>query len=239
MIYRGYNIRTVDAIDLQRHNYNEHKTDFCDGVYVELYDQADDGLTDRIGDTTFAVGYEIPDLREETIEKAIREYVDNHILGLDCVRNEVIAERKNHLVGRLVSWIGEEESGKELYNTLSEYIGMTDDEIRQCGFKSLVPYFDREAYAQTIAEHMIFVGTDNTTTGNWHFTFEEIGERFGVNLSEDTEMVDMITEELYKKADILSEIGVYCDEFDLTFYLNYCPYVDKEEFEDVAYDQQI
>ena len=36
MIYRGYNIRTVDAIDLQRHNYNEHKTDFCDGVYVEL-----------------------------------------------------------------------------------------------------------------------------------------------------------------------------------------------------------
>ena len=57
MIYRGYNIRTVDAIDLQRHNYNEHKTDFCDGVYVELYDQADDGLTERIGDTTFAVGY--------------------------------------------------------------------------------------------------------------------------------------------------------------------------------------
>ena len=48
-----------------------------------------------------------------------------------------------------------------------------------------------------------------------------------------------LTEELYKKADILSEIGVYCDEFDLTFYLNYCPYVDKEEFEDVAYDQQI
>ena len=214
MIYRGYNIRTVDAIDLQRHNYNEHKTDFCDGVYIELYDQADDGLTERIGDTTFAVGYEIPDLREETVEKAIREYVDDHILGLDCVRNEVIAERKNHLVGRLVSWIGEEQSGAELYNTLSEYIGMNDEEIRQCGFKSLVPCFDREAYAQTL-------------------------ERFGVNLSEDTEMVDMITEELYKKADILSEIGVYCDEFDLTFYLNYCPYVDKEEFEDVAYDQQI
>ena len=47
MIYRGFNIRTVDAIDLQRHNYSEHKTDFCDGVYVELYDQADDGLTER------------------------------------------------------------------------------------------------------------------------------------------------------------------------------------------------
>ena len=49
----------------------------------------------------------------------------------------------------------------------------------------------------------------------------------------------MITEELYKQGDVISEVGVYCDEFDLTFYLNYCPYVDKEEFEDVAYDQQM
>lgn len=239
MIYRGYNIQTVDAIDLKRYNYNEHKIDFCDGVYVELYDQADDGLTERISDTTFAVGYEICDLSEDTVEKAIREYVDDNILGLDCIRNEVIAERKNHIIGRLASWIGEEKSGAELYNTLSDHIGMTDDEIRECGFKSLSPYFDREAYAQTIAEHMIFVGTNNTTTGNWHFTFEEIGDRFGVNLSEDNEMVDMITEELYKEADILSEIDVYCDEFDLTFFLNYCPYMDKEELEDVAYDQQI
>lgn len=239
MKYRGYNIRTVDAIDLRRHNFSENKVDLCDGVYIELYDQADDGLIERIGDTTFAVGYEIPNLREETVERAIREYVDEHIVGLDCVRNEVIAERKNHLVGRLVAWIGEEESGAELYNTLSEYIGMTDDEIRACGFKSLVPYFDREGYAQTIAEHMIFVGTDNTTTGNWHFTYEEIGDRFGVNLSEDNEVLDMITEELYKHSEILSDVGVYCDEFDLTFYLNYCPFVDKEELEDVGYDQQM
>lgn len=239
MIYRGYNIRTVDAIDLQRHNYNEHKTDFCDGVYVELYDQADDGLTERIGDTTFAVGYEIPDLSEDTVEKAIREYVDDHILGLDCVRNEVIAERKNHLIGRLVSWILEEESGAQLYKTLSEYIGMTDEEIRACGFQSLARYFDRDRYAQTIAEYMIFVGTDNTMTGSWRFTFDEISERFGVWLSEDDMMVDMIVEELNRRKDILSEVGVYCDEFDLTFYLNCCPFVAKEEFEDVAYDQQI
>ena len=44
---------------------------------------------------------------------------------------------------------------------------------------------------------------------------------------------------IYRGYNIRSEIGVYCDEFDLTFYLNYCPYVDKEEYEDVAYDQQI
>jgi hypothetical protein len=165
--------------------------------------------------------------------------VDDHILGLDCVRNEVIAERKNHLIGRLVSWILEEESGAQLYKTLSEYIGMTDEEIRACGFQSLARYFDRDRYAQTIAEYMIFVGTDNTMTGSWRFTFDEISERFGVWLSEDDMMVDMIVEELNRRKDILSEVGVYCDEFDLTFYLNCCPFVDKEEFEDVAYDQKM
>ena len=229
MIYRGYNIRKVDAIDLQRRNQSENKMELCDGVYVEIYDQSDDGLTERIGDTTFAVGYEIPDLRKETIEKAIREYVDEHILGLDCIRNEVLAERKNHLVGRLVSWIGEEQSGEALYNTLSDYIGMTDDEIRQCGFKTLVPFFNQEEYAKTIAAYMVFVGTDNTTTGHWNFAFEEIGERFGVNLSEDGKMLNMITEELNNQTDALSDIDVYCNEFDLSFYLDHCPYVDKEE----------
>jgi hypothetical protein len=86
---------------------------------------------------------------------------------------------------------------------------------------------------------MIFVGTDNTMTGSWRFTFDEISERFGVWLSEDDMMVDMIVEELNRRKDILSEVGVYCDEFDLTFYLNCCPFVDKEEFEDVAYDQKM
>ncbi len=239
MKYRGYNIRTVEAIDLLRHNYTTNQADKCRGVYCELYNVSDDYFCERIGDFTLAEGHEIPDITDRAVEKAIRDYVDEHILGLDCVKNEVITERKNDLVGKLVSWIGEEQAGEELYDTLSDYIGMTDDEIRACGFKSLVPYFNKAEYAQTIAEYMIFTATDNTTTGNWHFTFEELGDRYAVNLSKDSEMVDMITDELNKNGEMISELEVYGKEFDITFYLDYCPFAREEEDEDFEYEQQM
>ena len=78
--------------------------------------------------------------------------------------NEAVttAERKNDLVGRLVSFLGESEQGAMLYDTLHEQIGMTDDEIRECGFRSLSEYFDKPSYAQTIAEWLVKVGTENT-----------------------------------------------------------------------------
>jgi len=59
MIYRGFNIRTVDAIDLIRHNPSTNKNESCHGVYCEVYDVSDDGLTERLDDFTLAEGYEI------------------------------------------------------------------------------------------------------------------------------------------------------------------------------------
>jgi hypothetical protein len=117
----------------------------------------------------------------------------------------------------------------ELYDLLSENVGTTDDEIRACGFQSLASHFDRGAYAQTIAEHMIQVGTEYTTTGNWHFDFDTIGARFGVDLTRDAEMVSLIEDALYDKGEILSQIDIYDNEFDLMFYLNYCPYSDRDD----------
>lgn len=69
------------------------------------------------------------------------------------------------------TWLGESENGEELYHTFTEVIGMTDDEIREIGFHSLSPYFDRELYAQTIAEHYIDTGSENTFIGNWYLYF--------------------------------------------------------------------
>ena len=105
---------------------------------------------------------------------------------------------------------------------------MTDEEIRACGFKSLVSYFNKDEYAQTIAEYMTKVGTENTTTGNWQFRFDEIGEKFGVDLHANLDMVDKICKELYGNGETLSQIEVMGDTFDLTFYLKYCPYADGE-----------
>ena len=59
------------------------------------------------------------------------------------------------MLGRAVCFLGEFQSGEELYDTLTDQIGLTDDEIREIGFKSLAPFFNRDYYAQTIAEYTV------------------------------------------------------------------------------------
>ena len=86
------------------------------------------------------------------------------------------------MLGRAVCFLGEFQSGEELYDTLTDQIGLTDDEIREIGFKSLAPFFNRDYYAQTIAEYLIDEGTDKTHSGNYHFSFAEVNERFGTSL---------------------------------------------------------
>lgn len=232
MIYRNFNITTVPAIDLQRHNYSRNATDLCNGFYCEIYRVDDDAMANRLDDFTLAEGYEIPKATEECLDRAIIGYVDNNYWRLDSIRNEVAEERKNNLIGRLIAWIGENQKGAQLYDTLSSYMGMTDDEIRQSGFLSLAPYFDKDCYAQSIAEYLIFVGTENTTTGNWHIPFSLVAKNYGVNLATDSEMLDKVCECLYSNGDIVSEFAVGEDEFDMMFFTNYCPYArDDEEVE--------
>lgn len=93
------------------------------------------------------------------------------------------------MLGRAVCFLGEFQSGEELYDTLTDQIGLTDDEIREIGFKSLAPFFNRDYYAQTIAEYLIDEGTDKTHSGNYHFSFAEVNERFGTSLPGDKEMI--------------------------------------------------
>ena len=95
MIYRGFNIRTVDAIDLIRHNPSTDKNESCHGVYCEVYDVSDDGLTERLDDFTLAEGYEIPDCSAAEIEKAISDYVDEHIIPMEYYRADALADRRN------------------------------------------------------------------------------------------------------------------------------------------------
>lgn len=231
MIYRNFNITTISAIDLERYNNGKDTIDLCNGFYCEVYRVDDDGLVNRLDDFTLAEGYDILKATSEYCDRAIVDYVDNNFWRLDSIRNEVAEERKNDLIGRLISWIGEDQQGAELYDTLSSYISMTDEEIRQSGFLSLAPYFDKDCYAQTIAEYLIYTGTENTTTGNWHIPFTLISKNYGVNLTTDTEMLDKVCEYLYDNGDIVSDFVVGEDEFDMMFYTNYCPYAHEEELE--------
>ena len=129
--------------------------------------------------------------------------------------------------------MNETEPEEAFYVTLSEVIGMTDDEIREMGFTSLARYFDRDSYAQTIAEYIIDEGTADTMSGNIHIPFSEINERFGISLPSDTDMLNKIKDHLLKFSEIVSDLEVE-EDFDLMFFTSYCPnYNDEDTFSEI------
>ena len=105
---------------------------------------------------------------------------------------------------------------------------MTDDEIRECGFQSLSEHFDKASYAQTIAEWLVKVGTENTTSCNWIIDFAKVNERYGVNLYEDKSLCDEIIEHLNRHEAIL-DVVTDEDAFDMNFGYLYCPYAEEHE----------
>lgn len=237
MEYRGFHIDHSIPIVVARWNPATHKVDSCVGYDCEVYDARDRDRNDCLETFTLAVGHELEDISTENVDRAIRDHVDEHAMYLDLMRNEVHVERRNHLIGILACRLGVNLEDGELYDLLSSNIGMTDDEIRLCGLQRLAPFFDRESYAYTIAKYMIQYGTESTTTGNWHFKFYDLSERFGVNLRADAQMVDMIEQALWDQGEILSQIDIFDDDFDLLFYLNCCPFSDRDKLEDPDEEQ--
>ena len=90
----------------------------------------------------------------------------------------------------------------------------------------MVSFFDRDCYAQTIADYMMNIGTGRTRSGNYHFEFSEINESFGIDLPSDSDMLDKIVSSL--DSEIVSDVDT-TEDFDLMFYLKYCPYAESDE----------
>lgn len=95
-------------------------------------------------------------------------------------------------------------------------------------FTSLALCFAKESYAQTIAEYLIDEGTARTFSGNYHFDYTEINERFGVALPVDDELLNMIVDHL--DTDIVSDV-ITGKDIDIMFYTQYCPNTEDEETE--------
>ena len=229
MEYRGFHIDHSVPTVVDRWNPATRKVEPCVGYQCEVYDVRDRDRNDCLETFPLAVGHELKDISTENVERAIRNHIDEHAMYLDLMRNEVSVERRNFLIGILACRLGVNLEDGELYDLLSENIGMTDDEIRLCGLQRLAPFFDRETYAYTIAKYMIQRGTESTTTGNWHFGFDDLSERFGIDLKNDSQMVELIEQALWDQGEILSQIDIFDDDFDLMFYLNYCPFSDRDE----------
>ena len=188
-----------------------------------------------LDEISLAIGKDNDEQSDQAILPYAIDYIDKNILDLLQLREETRNRLLYQGLWRAVCFIGEFQSGKELYDTLKAHVGLSDDDIRKIGYKSLVPFFDKESYAQTIAGYMIDEGTERTESGNYHFSFAEINERFGTSLPGDKKMLDKIVSSL--DSEIVADVNT-TEDFDLMFYPDYCPYAeDDEELDDIPTQQ--
>lgn len=89
-----------------------------------------------------------------------------------------------------------------------------------------------QSKASEIAQYIIRTGTENTTSGNWYVSFDEIEDQFGVNLASDVDLLDRVCECLFDAGDVVAEFDVYDDEFDMMFYTDYCINYEDDDDED-------
>lgn len=81
--------------------------------------------------------------------------------------------------------------------------------------------------AKTIADYMIAEGCEQTSSGNWIFTYDEINRRFGTDLPNDAELINQIADYIYaNKNDVVAD-HVLSQGFDLDFYTDCYPNIDE------------
>ena len=198
-----------------------------DDVTCNIYTAEDKDRQFPLDEISLGIGMDIDELSDRDILPYAVEFIDKNILDLLQLREETRNKLLYQRLGRAVCFIGEFQSGRELYDTIKTQIGLSDDDIREIAFKSLVPFFNKKSYAQTIAEYMIDKGTERTESGNDRFSFSEINECFGTSLPDNKEMLDKIVASL-SDSEIVADMNT-SEEFALTFNPDYCPYVEDDE----------
>lgn len=97
----------------------------------------------------------------------------------------------------------------------------------------MVAYFDQDAYAQTIADHMIFIGTENTVTGNWDISYQYLNRKFYTDLPLDKDLMKKIGTSLNANyPESVRDFTVDDNGFHVRFNPKACQFpLDEEEQE--------
>lgn len=198
-----------------------------DDVTCNIYTVEDKDQQFPLDEISLTIGEDIDELSDKEILPYAAEYIDKNILDLLQLREEARNSLLYQKLGRAVSFTGEYHSDKEQYDTIKTQIGLSYDDIREIGLKSLVRFFDKDSYAQTIAEYMIDQGTEQTESGNFRFSFAKINERFGTSFPDDKEMLDKIVSSLLGYESV-TDVNAAKD-FNIKFNPDYCPYVEVDE----------
>ena len=228
--YRGYRILASTKYDVVR--TMGEKTVNAKGVIVYIFYSSRGSYEKMLMLIEMAVGYELQNDSDAEIKKKVIMYIDAHIDELRRLAMNFERARNHLILKRALSSYDNYECGKELYRLFRESFEMTDADIAKQGFVELVPYFNKETYAVTIAGYMTDIGTEKTETGGYFFKFSEISRKFGLALPGDNMMLARIKNAFNKS------IVKYVDTssgFYLTFNEEYCPHI-SDRFEEVSDD---
>lgn len=90
------------------------------------------------------------------------------------------------------------------------------------------------AVTKHIVDYMIKEGTENTTSGNYIFTVDELSEHFMLDSSFIIRHEEDILNELYSRDEILDvwmdrDFDFAIESFDLNFGTDFCPNIEDDE----------
>ena len=211
MRYRGFEI-------VNEPYENEEGT----GFYCVIFSTDDKEHKDSIEEFNLEIGDDIRDCSESELKRAIIRFIDENYEDLISEFVGISNKQTYEQFCNAVGWISESICDKEaLYYTLSKVIGMDDKSIVQMGYKNLVQYFDKDAYAETIADYLM-------DTGMTRIEFQDLTRKFGIDLAKDTEMLKKIENTLNKYPEIIAEWDITEQGFDLRFYGLNCPSMDDD-----------
>lgn len=192
------------------------------GFYCVIFSTDDKEHKNSIEEFDLEVGSDIQDSSESELKKAVIKFIDENYEDLVSELVGLTNKQTYEQFCNAVSWISESIGDEEaFYYTLSKVIGMDDKSIVQMGYKNLVQYFDKDAYAETIAEYLM-------DTWMTRIEFQNLTKRFGIDLAKDTEMLKKLENALNQYPDIIAEWDITERGFDLRFYGLNCPSMDDE-----------
>jgi hypothetical protein len=88
-----------------------------------------------------------------------------------------------------------------------------------------------------LADQIIKDGTQKTSSGSWIIYFDELQERYHIPISPDNGVGSMLLK-IHETRSEMAEIEPMEDGFDMMFYLDYCPNLDKSEMPEPEQEQE-
>ena len=118
----------------------------------------------------------------------------------------------------------------DICDCCSSWSDMKDDEriCKLTGFDYVLSDYMTEDIITQIADYMVKTGTENTSTGNYFFYYDELAEIFGVYEDDIIHCADLIIDELKKHEEFCwDDQTIEKDCFSIIFFTNYCPNIEE------------